>query len=71
MGYRFIQDGRDDRLSPPVRAPLDDAIAAIRFIQTHADEWKIDVTRMELTDGSAGTCSSLHAREALIKALVD
>ena len=72
MGYRFVQDGRDEQLSPPVRAPLDDAVAAIRFIQAHADEWKIDVTRMGLTDGSAGACSSSDAsREALIKALVD
>ena len=71
VGYRFIQDGRDEHLSPPVRAPLDDAVAAIRFIQAHADEWKIDVTRMELTDGSAGACSSPHAREAIIKSLLD
>ena len=61
MGYRFTQDGRDERLSPPVRAPLDDAVAAIRFVQAHADEWKIDVTRMGLTGGSAGACSSLYA----------
>ena len=61
VGYRFIQDGRDEHLSPPVRAPLDDAIAAIRFIQAHADEWKIDVTRIGLTGGSAGACSSLYA----------
>ena len=61
VGYRFIQDGRDEHLSPPVRAPLDDAIAAIQFIQAHADEWKIDVTRIGLTGGSAGACSSLYA----------
>ena len=44
-----------------MRAPLDDAVAAIRFIQAHADEWKIDVTRIGLTGGSAGACSSLYA----------
>ena len=61
VGYRFIQDGQDEGLVPPVRAPLDDAIAALRYIRAHADEWNIDVTRLGLTGGSAGACSSLYA----------
>ena len=61
VGYRFVMDGKDEGLVPPVRAPLDDAIAAIRFVQAHADEWNIDVRRLGLTGGSAGACSSLYA----------
>ena len=61
ISYRYIQDGNDEGLMPPVRAPLDDAIAAIRYVQAHADEWGIDVKRIGLTGGSAGACSSLYA----------
>ena len=61
VSYRFIQDGNDANIKPPVRAPLDDAIAALRFIRAHADEWNVDVTRLGLTGGSAGACSSLYA----------
>ena len=61
VGYRFIQDAQDEGIKPPVRAPLDDAIAALRYIRAHADEWNIDVTRLGLTGGSAGACSSLYA----------
>ena len=61
VSYRYIQDGRDQNLVPPVRAPLDDALAAIRYVRAHADEWGIDVNRIGLTGGSAGACSSLYA----------
>ena len=61
VGYRFIQDGVDEDVMPPVRAPLDDAIAALRFVRDHADEWHVDMDRVGLTGGSAGACSSLYA----------
>lgn len=59
VSYRFIQDGNDEGVNPPVAAPVSDAVAAIRYIQAHADEWNTDVTRIALTGGSAGACSSL------------
>ncbi|HNX05630.1 MAG TPA: glycoside hydrolase family 99-like domain-containing protein, partial [Opitutales bacterium] len=31
VSYRFIQDGNDEGVNPPVAAPVSDAVAAIRF----------------------------------------
>ena len=61
VSYRMLGDGRLEGLNPPVQAPLADAVAAIRCIQAHAKEWNIDPTRIGLTGGSAGACSSLYA----------
>jgi acetyl esterase/lipase len=44
-----------------VKACLDDAVAAIKLVQAKAAEWNIDPTRIGLTGGSAGACSSLYA----------
>ena len=60
VGYRFLADARDQDVKPPVKACLDDAVAAIRYVQAHADEWNLDVSRIGLTGGSAGACSSLY-----------
>ena len=57
--YRFLKDGGDAK--PPVKACLDDVIAAIRFIRTKAREWNLDVNRMGLTGSSAGGCACLFA----------
>jgi acetyl esterase/lipase len=59
--YRLIPDGRDEGVKPPVKACLDDAVAAIKFVQDHAEAWGIDPARIGLTGGSAGACSSLYA----------
>lgn len=61
MSYRLLSDGRRDGINPPVKACLDDAIAAIRLVQTRAQEWNVDPRRIGLTGGSAGACSSLYA----------
>ena len=61
ISYRMVPDGRDLGVKPPVKVCLDDAVAAIRFIQAHADEWGVDPKRLGLTGGSAGACSSLYA----------
>ena len=61
ISYRMIPDARDAGIVPPVKAPIDDAIAAVRHILAHASEWKIDPAHIGLTGGSAGACSSLIA----------
>ena len=61
ISYRMVHDARDTGVHPPVKACLDDAVAAIRFVQDHAGEWRIDPARIGLTGGSAGACSSLYA----------
>ena len=57
--YRFLGDAGD--IKPPVKASLDDVMAAIRFVRGKAKEWNLDVSRMGLTGSSAGGCASLYA----------
>ncbi len=40
-------------------APVHDAARAIQFIRSKADEWNIDKSRIALTGGSAGACTSM------------
>ncbi len=40
-------------------APVHDAARAIQFIKSKAAEWNIDKTRIALTGGSAGACTSM------------
>ncbi|MBQ6340516.1 MAG: alpha/beta hydrolase [Kiritimatiellae bacterium] len=59
--YRMVPDGNAAGVSPPVKVCLDDAVAAIRFVQEKSDAWNLDPRRIGLTGGSAGACSSLYA----------
>ena len=43
----------------PLPAPVHDAARAIQFIRSKAVEWNIDKTRIVLTGGSAGACTSM------------
>jgi acetyl esterase/lipase len=40
-------------------APVHDAVRAIQFVRTKADEWNVDPDRIALTGGSAGACTSM------------
>ena len=57
--YRFLGDAEAAGIAPPVRAPMDDVVDAVRFLHRHAMEWRIDSKRIGLTGGSAGACASL------------
>ncbi len=59
INYRFVQHGVEDKVEPPVKAPLEDAARALQFVRSRAKEWNIDKTRVGATGGSAGGCSSL------------
>ena len=59
INYRFVQHGVEDKVVPPVRAPLEDAARALQFVRSKATEWNIDKKRIGATGGSAGGCSSL------------
>ena len=67
--YRFLQDARAAGIVPPVRAPMADVAAAIRYVQKHAAEWNVDPKQIGLTGGSAGACSSLACAFAKDNAL--
>ncbi|MEX1026731.1 MAG: alpha/beta hydrolase [Candidatus Paceibacterota bacterium] len=43
----------------PLPAPVHDAARAIQFLRSNADEWNIDESRIALTGGSAGACTSM------------
>ena len=59
INYRFVQHGVEDKVVPPVKAPLEDAARALQFVRSRAKEWNIDKNRIGATGGSAGGCSSL------------
>jgi len=59
VAYRFIAEAEADGVEPPVKGPLHDAACAVQFLRSKAAEWGIDKTRVALSGGSAGACSSL------------
>jgi acetyl esterase/lipase len=59
INYRLIAQANEQKVTPPVKAPLEDAARALQFVRSKAKEWNIDKTRIGATGGSAGGCSSL------------
>lgn len=59
INYRYVKNAVEDKIEPPVKAPLDDAARALQFVRSKAAEWNLDKQRIGATGGSAGACSSL------------
>ncbi|WP_417847343.1 carboxylesterase family protein [Thalassoglobus sp.] len=59
INYRYVQNGEEENVVPPVKAPLGDAARALQFIRSKAKEWNLDKTKIGATGGSAGACTSL------------
>jgi acetyl esterase/lipase len=59
INYRYVKQAVEDKVEPPVKAPLEDAARALQFVRSKAAEWNIDKKRIGATGGSAGGCSSL------------
>ncbi len=59
INYRYVKNGVEDKVVPPVKAPLEDAARALQFVRSKAAEWNLDKKRIGATGGSAGGCSSL------------
>jgi acetyl esterase/lipase len=59
INYRYVKNGVEEKVQPPVKAPLEDAARALQFVRSKAKEWHIDKKRIGATGGSAGGCSSL------------
>jgi acetyl esterase/lipase len=59
INYRYVKNGVEQKIQPPVKAPLEDAARALQFVRWKAKEWNIDKQRIGATGGSAGGCSSL------------
>jgi len=59
INYRYIAQAMEQKVEPPVKAPLHDAARALQTIRSKAKEWNIDPKRVGATGGSAGACTSL------------
>ncbi len=59
INYRYVRQAVEEKVVPPVKAPLEDAARALQFVRSKASEWNIDKKRVGATGGSAGGCSSL------------
>ncbi|TWT30633.1 alpha/beta hydrolase [Blastopirellula retiformator] len=59
INYRYVQNGEEQGVKPPVKAPLSDAARALQFVRSKASEWNLDKEKIGATGGSAGACSSL------------
>lgn len=59
INYRLMKQANEQKVDPPVKAPLEDAARALQFVRSKAKEWNIDKTKIAATGGSAGACSSL------------
>jgi acetyl esterase/lipase len=59
INYRYVKNGVEQKIEPPVKAPLEDAARALQFIRSKSKEWNLDKQRIGATGGSAGACSSL------------
>ena len=59
LNYRYVRQGVEAGIKPPVKAPLHDAARALQFVRSKAKEWNIDKDRIGAAGGSAGACSSL------------
>jgi len=59
INYRLMAQANEQKVMPPVKAPLEDAARALQFVRSKAKNWNIDKTRIGATGGSAGGCSSL------------
>ena len=54
-----MAQANEQKVTPPVKAPLEDAARALQFVRSKAGDWNIDKKRIGATGGSAGGCSSL------------
>jgi acetyl esterase/lipase len=59
INYRYVSQGVEEGVVPPVKAPLHDAARALQFVRSKAAEWNLDKERIGAAGGSAGACSSL------------
>jgi acetyl esterase/lipase len=59
INYRYVRNGVEEKVKPPVKAPLSDAARALQFVRSKAGEWNLDKKRVGATGGSAGACTSL------------
>lgn len=59
INYRYVKNAVEEKVEPPVKAPLEDAARSLQFVRSKATVWNLDKKKIGATGGSAGACSSL------------
>lgn len=59
INYRLMKQAHEEKVVPPVKAPLEDAARAVQFVRSKAAEWNLDKKRLGAMGGSAGGASTL------------
>jgi acetyl esterase/lipase len=59
VGYRFIAQAQAEKITPPVRGPMHDAVRAVQYVRSKAREWNLDAERVAFAGASAGSCTAL------------
>lgn len=59
INYRFLKDGKDAGLFPPVLAPLRDAARALQTVRSRAREFGLEPERVVASGESAGAFTAL------------
>jgi len=57
----ILRGGSESSAEPAYKAPLEDALAALKLVRANAAEWKIDPSRVGMIGFSAGAMASLRA----------
>jgi acetyl esterase/lipase len=60
INYRHIPDAIEQKITPPVKACLDDAARALQFVRSKAAAWTLDQSRIAGCGGSAGGFTVLY-----------
>ena len=53
INYRYVRQGAEAGVTPPVKAPLHDAARALQFVRSKAKEWNLDKERIGAAGGSS------------------
>jgi acetyl esterase/lipase len=57
---RTLKDGVDEKATPPVSYPMNDACRAVQFVRLNAAKWNLDPRRIAVGGGSQGTLPALY-----------
>ena len=55
INYRLISHALEEKVTPPVKAPLHDAARALQFVRSKAEAWILDKEKVGAAGGTAGS----------------
>ena len=60
INYRYTWQAQLAGVMPPIQWPIADAVRALQFVRSKAEDWRLDKKRIVASGSSAGACSSLY-----------